>query len=119
MTAAPTDQLRDGVGWSLGVITLVVGHLTIYSVMFVSIVIGIGTDYGIYVLFRYREARGFGRNVVDALEHTAARSGPGILLEALAEAGAEDTEELAHFAQGQPRVRLVAAGAHGYGASSP
>ena len=75
--------LAVSLGWSLGVITLVVGHLTVYSVMFVSVVIGIGTDYGIYVLFRYREERGFGRNVVDALEHTAARSGPGILLGAL------------------------------------
>ena len=75
--------LAVSLGWSLGVITLLVGHLTIFSVMFVAIVIGIGTDYGIYFLFRYREERVLGRPFADALESTAARSGPGILLGAL------------------------------------
>ena len=71
------------VGWSLGVITLLVGHLTIFSMMFVSVVIGLGTDYGIFFLFRYREERVLGHTLFAALERTAARSGPGILLGAL------------------------------------
>ena len=74
--------LALSVAWSLGVITLLVGHLTIFSMMFISVVIGLGTDYGIYFLFRYREELGPGRPL-DALERTAARSGPGILLGAL------------------------------------
>ena len=74
--------LALSVGWSLGVITLLVGHLTIFSMMFVSVVIGLGTDYGIYFLFRYREERVLDRTL-GALERTAARSGPGILLGAL------------------------------------
>ena len=41
--------------WSLGIITLVVGHLSIFSVMFISMVVAIGTDYGIYFLYRYEE----------------------------------------------------------------
>ena len=69
--------------WSLGAITLLVGELTIFSMMFVSVVSGIGIDYGIYFLFRYREERVLGRTLVGALERTAARSGPGILLGAL------------------------------------
>ena len=73
--------------WSIGVVTLVVGHLTLFSVMFISIVVGIGTDYGIYVLFRYEEEIVLGRNLRDAIERTAARSGPGTLLAALAAAG--------------------------------
>src|SRR5882672_5274997 len=40
---------------SMGVVTLTVGHLTLFSVMFISIVVGIGIDYGIYYLFRYEE----------------------------------------------------------------
>ena len=51
--------------------------------MFVSVVIGLGIDYGIYFLFRYREERVLGRTLLGALERTAARSGPGILLGAL------------------------------------
>jgi uncharacterized protein len=69
--------------WSLGAITILVGQLTIFSMMFVSIVIGLGIDYGIFFLFRYREERVLGRTLLGALERTAARSGPGILLGAL------------------------------------
>lgn len=69
--------------WSIGIITLTVGHLTIFSVMFISIVIGIGIDYGIYFLFRYEEEIFLGRNLKEALELTAARTGPGMLIGAL------------------------------------
>jgi len=69
--------------WSMGIVTLTVGHLTIFSVMFISIVIGIGIDYGIYFLFRYEEEIFLGRNLKEALELTAARTGPGMLIAAL------------------------------------
>jgi hopanoid biosynthesis associated RND transporter like protein HpnN len=75
--------LALSLGWSLGLITLLVGQLTVFSMMFVSVVIGLGSDYGIFFLFRYREERVLGRTLVGALERTAARSGPGILLGAL------------------------------------
>jgi len=75
--------LTLSLGWSLGVTTLLVGHLTILSMMFVSVVVGLGTDYGTFFLFRYREERVLGRTFIGALERTAARSGPGILLGAL------------------------------------
>ena len=73
--------------WSIGVATLVVGHLSLFSVMFISIVIGIGIDYGIYFLFRYEEELFLGRNLREAIETTAARSGPGMLLGAITAAG--------------------------------
>jgi hypothetical protein len=69
--------------WSIGVATLVVGHLSLFSVMFISIVIGIGIDYGIYFLFRYEEELFLGRNLKEALEITAGRSGPGMLMSAV------------------------------------
>jgi hopanoid biosynthesis associated RND transporter like protein HpnN len=69
------------------VVTLVVGHLTLFSVMFISIVVGIGIDYGIYYLFRYEEEIFLGRNLREALELTAARTGPGMLIGALTAAG--------------------------------
>jgi hopanoid biosynthesis associated RND transporter like protein HpnN len=74
--------------WSVGIATLAVGHLTLFSVMFISIVIGIGIDYGIYYLFRYEEEIFLGRNLNEALELTAARTGPGMLIGALTAAGA-------------------------------
>jgi len=73
--------------WSIGIATLVIGHLSLFSVMFISIVIGIGIDYGIYFLFRYEEELFLGRNLREAIEITAARSGPGMLLGAVTAAG--------------------------------
>src|SRR2546427_3433596 len=73
--------------WSIGVATLVIGHLSLFSVMFISIVIGIGIDYGIYFLFRYEEELFLGRSLREAIEITAARSGPGMLLGAVTAAG--------------------------------
>jgi len=72
---------------SMGVVTLTVGHLTLFSVMFISIVVGIGIDYGIYYLFRYEEEIFLGRNLREALELAAARTGPGMLAGALTAAG--------------------------------
>jgi hopanoid biosynthesis associated RND transporter like protein HpnN len=73
--------------WSIGVATLVVGHLSLFSVMFISIVIGIGIDYGIYFLFRYEEELFLGRNLREAIETTARRSGSGMLVGAVTAAG--------------------------------
>src|SRR6266511_3058544 len=79
--------LAVSLGWSLGIVTLTVGHLTIFSVMFISIVVGIGIDYGIYFLFRYEEEIFLGRNLKEALQLTAARTGPGMLIGALTAGG--------------------------------
>jgi uncharacterized protein len=80
--------LAVSLGWSMGLITLTVGHLSIFSVMFISIVVGIGIDYGIYFLFRYEEERALGAGVAGALETTALRTGPGMVLGAVTAAGA-------------------------------
>src|SRR3989475_9073588 len=79
--------LATSLCWSIGVATLVIGHLSLFSVMFISIVIGIGIDYGIYFLLRYEEELFLGRNLKEAVEITAARSGPGMLLGAVTAAG--------------------------------
>ena len=79
--------LAVSLGWSLGIITLTVGHLSIFSVMFISIVVGIGIDYGIYFLFRYEEEIFLGRNLKEALQLTAARTGPGMAIGALTAGG--------------------------------
>jgi hopanoid biosynthesis associated RND transporter like protein HpnN len=80
--------LAVSLAWSLGIISLVVGHLSIFSVMFISIVVGIGTDYGIYFLYRYDEELRFRPTPAGALRRAGERAGPGILLGALTAAGA-------------------------------
>ncbi len=79
--------LAISLAWAIGLVTLVIGHLSLFSVMFISIVIGIGIDYGIYFLFRYDEERFLGRSLAEALHVCAVRSGPGTLLGALTAAG--------------------------------
>ncbi|PWU20973.1 MAG: hypothetical protein C5B48_11825 [Candidatus Rokuibacteriota bacterium] len=73
--------------WALGVITLSVGHLSVFSVMFLSLVIGVGIDYGIYFLYRYQEEWTRDAAISAVLERTADRTGPGMLLGALTAAG--------------------------------
>jgi len=89
--------LGVSLAWSLGIIAVAVGHLTVFSVMFISIVVGLGIDYGIYFLFRYREELGGGLSIGDALERTAAGSGPGILLGAITAAATFYVLMLAKF----------------------
>jgi hopanoid biosynthesis associated RND transporter like protein HpnN len=73
--------------WALGLITLTVGHLSVFSIMFLSLVIGVGIDYGIYFLYRFQEELALDARVAESLKRTAERSGPGILLGALTAAG--------------------------------
>jgi hopanoid biosynthesis associated RND transporter like protein HpnN len=89
--------LGVSLAWSLGIIAAAVGHLTVFSVMFISIVVGLGIDYGIYFLFRYREELRGGPSADDALRRTATGSGPGILLGALTAAATFYVLMLAKF----------------------
>jgi uncharacterized protein len=73
--------------WALGLITLTVGHLSVFSIMFLSLVIGVGIDYGIYFLYRFQEELALDAAVAESLKRTAERTGPGMLLGALTAAG--------------------------------
>jgi len=73
--------------WALGIITLSVGHLSVFSIMFLSLVIGVGIDYGIYFLYRFQEEMALEVPIAESLRRTAERTGPGMLLGALTAAG--------------------------------
>src|SRR5262249_28690751 len=79
--------LMVSLAWSLGLIALTVGHLTVFSVMFISLFVGLGIDYGIYLLFRYEEELGIAESPDEALATTMLRAGPGIVFAALSAAG--------------------------------
>ena len=63
--------------WSMGWTTLVVGHLNILTVVFATILIGLGIDFGIHILERYREERVGGAGVLQALQKTVQGTGRG------------------------------------------
>jgi len=102
--------LATSLAWSIGLATAVVGHLSLFSVMFISIVIGIGIDYGIYFLFRYEEELFLGRSLAEALQVSAVRSGPGMLLGALTAAGSFYVLALTDF-RGLQELGIVAGSA--------
>lgn len=71
-------MLIVGICWSLGFITLAVGHLNILTVSFASILMGLGIDFAIHYLERYLELRHQGRDLQSALIETSATTGAGI-----------------------------------------
>jgi uncharacterized protein len=81
--------LMLGVGWSLGFTTLTIGHLNIFTIVFVPMLIGLGIDStGIHFLTHYEAERAIGENVRQALEHTFANTGAGIVTATLTTATA-------------------------------
>ncbi|MGL4595663.1 MAG: MMPL family transporter [Thermoguttaceae bacterium] len=75
--------LMVGFAWTLGYITLAVGHLNILSISFGAMLIGLGTDFSVHYIARYLELRRQQFSCEDALCQTAGIVGPGILTGAL------------------------------------
>ncbi len=63
--------------WSIGFTTLTVGHLNILSVVFTTILIGLGIDFGIHMLERYKEERMAGGDIPSSLQKTVEGTGRG------------------------------------------
>jgi hypothetical protein len=80
--------LLAGIVWALGWLTLTVGHLTILSMAFGSILIGLGIDFGIHLVARYEREMESGRLPPAALGTTLERVGRAILSSAVTTAAA-------------------------------
>ena len=70
-------SLLIALAWSLGFTSLTVGHLNILSVVFTTILIGLGIDFGIHILERYKEERKEGADISTALQKTLQGTGQG------------------------------------------
>jgi len=70
-------SLLVALAWSLGFTSITVGHLNILSVVFTTILIGLGIDFGIHVLERYKEERQSGNDIFSALQKTLQGTGQG------------------------------------------
>ena len=53
------------------------GHLNILTIVFTTILIGLGIDFGIHVLERYKEERMSGGDILHALQKTVQGTGRG------------------------------------------
>jgi predicted RND superfamily exporter protein len=65
--------------WTMGYITLAVGHLNILSIAFGAMLIGLGTDFSVHYLGRYLDLRRSGWDVVESLCQTVNSSDPVLL----------------------------------------
>ena len=81
--------LMLAVAWSLGFTTLTIGHLNIFTIVFVPMLIGLGIDStGIHFLTHFEAERATGKDVRAALEHTFVGTGAGIVTATLTTATA-------------------------------
>ncbi len=77
-------QLLVALSITFGLTTFFIGHLNILSVSFAPMLLGLGIDYGVHWVSRYREEHETrGAPTKEALQKTMTQLGPGILLAGL------------------------------------
>lgn len=82
------SALTCGLGWTMGYTTLVIGHLNFITVSLVTMLMGLGIDFGIHLLFRYDEELGHGASPEEAMDTTIAGTGVDTFVGAAATAAA-------------------------------
>ncbi len=83
--------------WTVGATTLVIGHLNIFSMVFMPVLVGLGIDYGIQKLNNYQMGMRRGLSVRDALTDTYSEIGIGTITCAITAAAALGTAALTGF----------------------
>ena len=71
--------------WTYGAASMLVGRLTLLSMVFMLVLVGAGLDYGVHVVSRYGEFRR-SRPRIDAVRDALVSVGPGTLTGAVASA---------------------------------
>ena len=83
--------------WTMGYITLAVGHLNILSVAFGAMLVGLGTDFTVHYLGRYLDLRRDGGEVIESLCRSARLVGPGVVTGGLTTSAAFYAASFAEF----------------------
>lgn len=111
MPLVASISLLYAIAWAFGFATLAVGHLQLLSVVFTTILLGLGIAYGVYVLARFELARhdypedesGFG----PAMKLSIQTIGPGVITGAVGTAAAFCVTMLTQF-RGVAEMGLIA-----------
>lgn len=80
--------LSFGLVWTVGFTTLAVGHLNFITVSLVTMLMGLGIDFGIHVVFRYDEELASGHSAEEAMRRTMGGTGVDTFVGATATAAA-------------------------------
>ncbi len=83
-----TICLVVGLGYTLALTTLLVGHLNILTITFVPMLIGLAIDYAVHLITRYEEELHHGKTDQEAITKAMVFTGQGIFTGALTTAGA-------------------------------
>lgn len=97
-----------GLVWTFAFARIAVGHLNIISGFLFSILSGLGIEYGIHLLHRYRELRDEGLAIEPAVERLVATTGRALLSGCMTNAGVFAVIALAQF-RGFSEFGLIAA----------
>ncbi len=96
--------------WAAAGFSLVQSEITAISIGFGAVLIGLGVDYGIHGVARFRQAMIATGDAARALNETARHTGPAILTSAATTAAGFAILSLAHLRPLQELGRLVALG---------
>lgn len=95
--------------WTLGFLTVTIGHLNVLTVCALPMLVGLGIDFGIQVISRYEEERLEGHAPTEAMSQTLQRTGASILTAGLTTAVSFGVCWLTGFA-GVQELAVVAGG---------
>ncbi|MDR4507723.1 MAG: MMPL family transporter [Candidatus Brocadiaceae bacterium] len=101
------SALLCSISWTFGFTTLAIGHLNLFSIVFAVVLIGLGIDFSIHLILRYSENRNLDMDKRDALFHSLAKTGKGIILGAVTTAISFYSALLIDF-QGLRELGLIA-----------
>ncbi len=100
--------LLSGLAWTFGFAQIAVGHLNIISGFLFSILSGLGIEYGIHLLHRYRTLREEGLGLEAAIERLLPSTGRALVSGALTNASVFGIIALAQF-RGFSEFGIIAA----------
>lgn len=75
-----------GIAYTFCFATVAVGSLNLMSIVFASMLLGSGNDFGVHIIMRYREERLRGHSCKKAIEAVVSQTGQGIISGAIATA---------------------------------
>ncbi len=101
--------LNFGLFWTMGYTTIAVGHLNFITVSLVTMLMGLGIDFGIHVIFRYDEELALGATPEEAIRITISGTGLDTFVGALATAASFMALTAAGF-RGISDFGIIAAG---------
>ena len=83
-----TIPLVIGAVWSMGIASISIGELNLFSMMAPIILLGLGIDYAIHIIAKYTESRAAGMTIAEAMTGVFDRIGRGLTVGALTTAAA-------------------------------